>query len=139
MGSSPNWLRAKELVYSKYRVFPWPRKEGRGVQPFPRSFLFPPPLRFGEGRQGGYGQQYPADACGAIYLPFRKAQRGREEKTSMKPLSTPAAPKKGYAPHDCKQYDLPSGALESLAHRNIQALWPSTNTNVINKVTSPPP
>jgi len=58
---------------------------------------------------------------------FRKAQRGREEKTSTKGLNTPATPKKGYVPHDCKQYDLPSGALESLHIWNIQTLWPSTN------------
>jgi hypothetical protein len=35
------------------------------------SFLFPPPLRFAEGQKGGYGYQYPADACGAICLTFR--------------------------------------------------------------------
>jgi len=39
---------------------------GGGVLSFHRSFLFPPPLRFAEGKEGGYGKQYPADACGAI-------------------------------------------------------------------------
>jgi hypothetical protein len=29
-------------------------------------YLFPPPLRFPEGKPGGYEKQYPADACGAI-------------------------------------------------------------------------
>ena len=52
------------------------------------------------------------------FLAFRKAQRGREEKTSMKSPNTPATTKEGYMPHDCKQYDLPSGALESLDIRN---------------------
>jgi hypothetical protein len=47
-------------------------------------------------------------------LDFRKAQRGPEEKTSMKSPNTPATTREGYVPHDCKQYDLPSGALESL-------------------------
>jgi hypothetical protein len=44
----------------------------------------------------------------------------------MKPLNTPAIPKKEYVPHDCKQYDLPPGTQESLDIWNIQALQPST-------------
>jgi hypothetical protein len=32
---------------------------GGGVLSFHRSILFPPPLRFAEGKQGGYGKQYP--------------------------------------------------------------------------------
>ncbi len=49
---------------------------------------------------------------------FREAQRGREEKTSMKSLITPATPREGYVPHDCKQSGLPPGALESLGIPN---------------------
>jgi hypothetical protein len=45
---------------------------------------------------------------------FRKAQRGAEKKSSMRPQDTPATAKKGQVPHDCKQYDFPSGPLESL-------------------------
>jgi hypothetical protein len=66
-------------------------------------------------------------------LALRKAQRGREEKTPMKLLNTPATTKKGHVPHDCKQYDLPSGALEPLDIWNRQALWPSTNLEMIPK------
>jgi len=33
--------------------------------------LFWSPLRFAEGKPGRYGQEYPADACGAICLSFR--------------------------------------------------------------------
>jgi len=50
----------------------------------------------------------------ASLLAFRKAQRGREKKTSMKGQNTAANAKKGYVPHDCKQYDFSSGTLESL-------------------------
>jgi hypothetical protein len=68
-----------------------------------------------------------------LLLVFRRAQRGQEEKTSMKSLNTPATTKKGYVPHDRKQYDLPSGALESLDIRNMQAVWPSTNLEMTLK------
>jgi hypothetical protein len=37
-------------------------------------------------------------------LDFRKAQRGREKKSSMRQQGTPATAKKGPLPHDCKQY-----------------------------------
>jgi hypothetical protein len=63
----------------------------------------------------------------ASLLAFLKAQRGREKKTSMKWQHTTAKTKKGYVPHDCKQYGFPSGTLESLGIWNIPALWPSTN------------
>jgi hypothetical protein len=45
----------------------------------------------------------------------------------MKSPNTPATTKEAYVPHDCKQYDLPSGALKSLDPWDSQALGPSTN------------
>ena len=56
---------------------------------------------------------------------------GREKKTSMKCQNTAANAKKGYMPHDCKQYNFSSGTLESPVIWNIPALWPSTNLEVI--------
>jgi hypothetical protein len=47
-------------------------------------------------------------------LAFRKAERGRGKKASMKGLNTPATAKEGYLPHDCKQYGFPSATLKSL-------------------------
>jgi hypothetical protein len=35
------------------------------------GFFFRPPLRFAEVNRGEFGEQYPADACGAICLSFR--------------------------------------------------------------------
>jgi hypothetical protein len=76
----------KEIVYSECGVIPGPRKAShiacnheahitpwwwRGIRYFHRTLLFPPPLRFAEAPQSGYGRQYPADACGAICLAFR--------------------------------------------------------------------
>jgi hypothetical protein len=55
-------------------------------------------------------------------LDFRKAQRGREKENSMRGRNTPATAKKGQAPHDCKQYDFPSGTLESLDISKMPAL-----------------
>jgi hypothetical protein len=47
-------------------------------------------------------------------LAFCKAERGREKKASMKRPNIPATAKDEYLPHDCKQYDFPSGTLKSL-------------------------
>jgi hypothetical protein len=47
---------------------------------------------------------------------------GQEEKFSMKSQNSPATTKEECVPHDCKQYDLPSGALESLDIWYSQAL-----------------
>jgi hypothetical protein len=47
---------------------------GRVLWPH-RGFLFPPPLRFAEVNRGEFGEQYPADACGAICLSFRALVR----------------------------------------------------------------
>jgi hypothetical protein len=55
----------------------------------------------------------------------------REKKSSMRPPDTPATAKKGQLPHDCKQYDFPSGPLESLDIPKIPALGPSTNLEMI--------
>jgi hypothetical protein len=55
-------------------------------------------------------------------LDFRKAPRGRQEKTSMRRQNTPATAEKGLLPHDCKQYDFPSGTLESLDILKIPTL-----------------
>jgi len=52
-------------------------------------------------------------------LAFRKAERGREKKPLMKGPNTPATAKKGYLPHDCKQYDFPSATLKSLDIQNM--------------------
>ena len=43
----------------------------------------------------------------------------------------PATAKEKYVPHDCKQYDFPSGTLKSLPILNMPALWPSTNMEMI--------
>jgi len=45
---------------------------------------------------------------------FRKAPRGRQKKALISKQDTPATAKRGSVPHDCKQYDFPSGTLESL-------------------------
>ena len=77
----------------------------------------------GPGRQGRLRRKHRRDILTITpLLPFRKAQRGREQKTPMNSLNTPATPKKEYVPHDRKQSDLSSGALESLDIWNIQAL-----------------
>jgi hypothetical protein len=55
-------------------------------------------------------------------LDFRKAQRGREKKSSMRGQNTPATAKKRQVPHDGKQYDFPSGSPESLDFSEIPAL-----------------
>jgi len=51
-------------------------------------------------------------------LAFRKAERGRGKKASMKGLNTPATAKEGYLPYDCKQYGFPSATLKSLDIQN---------------------
>gem|GEM_PF-5229021 len=38
-------------------------------------------------------------------------------------------------PHDCKQYDFPSGPLKALSILNMPALWPSTNTDALNNLS----
>jgi hypothetical protein len=43
----------------------------------------------------------------------------------------PAIAKEKYVPHDCKQYDFPSGALKSLPIFNMPVLWPSTHLEMI--------
>jgi hypothetical protein len=45
-------------------------------------------------------------------LAFRKTERGREKKASMKSQNTPATAKERYGPHDCKQYDFPSAPMK---------------------------
>jgi hypothetical protein len=35
---------------------------GRGCSLILRTFLFPPPLHYAEGKEGREGKQYPADA-----------------------------------------------------------------------------
>jgi len=78
---------AKGLEYSKCSVISDSRKKnqlachhkalvpsrlGRGfLSGSSEVFLFWPPLRFAERKHGGYGQEYPADAGGAIGLSFR--------------------------------------------------------------------
>jgi hypothetical protein len=77
----------------------------------------------GPGRKDRLRRKHRRDIDGIIpFLAFRKAQRGREEKNLMKSPNTPATAREGYVPHDCKQYDLPSGALESHDIWNRQAL-----------------
>jgi hypothetical protein len=49
----------------------------------------------------------------------------------MKWPDTPATPKKGYVPHDCKQYDFLSGTLESLDLWNMPAFGPAPNLEMI--------
>ena len=44
---------------------------GGGVLLSLELFLFPPPLRFAEGKKEGYGRQFPPDACDAICLSFQ--------------------------------------------------------------------
>jgi hypothetical protein len=61
--------------------------------------------------------------------PQGAAGAGREDFEEI--TEHPPTPKKEYAPHDCKQYDLPSGTLESRDIRDIQAPWPSTNLEMI--------
>jgi hypothetical protein len=51
-----------------------------------------------------------------------KHRGGREKKFSMRPQHTPAAAKRGQVPHDCKQYDFPSGPRQSLDISKIPAL-----------------
>jgi hypothetical protein len=55
-------------------------------------------------------------------LTSAKHSGGREKKSSMRPQGTPATAKKGQLPHDRKQYDFPSGLLESLDISKIPAL-----------------
>jgi len=45
-------------------------------------------------------------------LAFRKTERGREKKASMKSQNTPATAKERYMPYDCKQYDFPSAPMK---------------------------
>jgi hypothetical protein len=45
-------------------------------------------------------------------LAFRKKERGREKKASMKSQNTPATAKGRYMPHDCKQYDFPFAPMK---------------------------
>jgi hypothetical protein len=52
-----------------------PLVAGAGGSLILRTFLFPPPLRFAEGKEGRDGEHYPADACGAIWLSFRALAR----------------------------------------------------------------
>jgi hypothetical protein len=66
-------------------------------------------------------------------LAFRKAERGRGKKASMKGPNPPATPKEGYLPHDCKQYGFPSATLKSLDSQNRSVPWPATNLEVIRK------
>jgi hypothetical protein len=55
-------------------------------------------------------------------LTSARHSRGREKKTSMRPQDIPATAQKGQLPHGCKQYDFPSGLLESLDISKIPAL-----------------
>jgi hypothetical protein len=55
-------------------------------------------------------------------LTSAKHSGGREKKPSMRPQDTPATAKKGQLPHDCKQYDFPSGPMESVDISKIPAL-----------------
>jgi hypothetical protein len=64
-------------------------------------------------------------------LAFRKAERGRGKKASMKGLNTPATAKEGYLPHDCKQYGFPSATLKSLDIQNMSVPWPASNLEMI--------
>jgi hypothetical protein len=45
-------------------------------------------------------------------LAFRKTERGREKKASMKSQNTLAIAKRRYVPNDCKQYDFPSASMK---------------------------
>jgi hypothetical protein len=87
--------------------------------------------------KGPEGKADCAASIGGILLPklspldFRKARRRREKKPLMRQQDTPATAKKGQLPHDCKQYDFPSGPLESLDISKISALGPSTNLEMI--------
>jgi len=75
----------------------------------------------GPGRQGRLRRKHRRDITGHKPLArLPQGAAGAEEETSMKSLDTPATTKKGYVPHDCKQYDLPSGALESPGIWKIQ-------------------
>ena len=65
-------------------------------------------------------------------FPQSAAGAGKENFDEM--TEPPATAKKGYVPHDCKQYDFLSGALESLDIWNILAFWPSTNLEMIPKI-----
>jgi hypothetical protein len=71
-GSSPNSLKAKELVFSEFPVNSWARKKShlacnheapissrrwRGSLLFIRGLLIPPPLRFADDRQGVHGKR----------------------------------------------------------------------------------
>jgi hypothetical protein len=64
-------------------------------------------------------------------LAFRKAERGRGKKASMKGLNPPATAKERYLPHDCKQYGFPSATLKSLDIQNMSVPWPATNLEMI--------
>ncbi|KPK85034.1 MAG: hypothetical protein AMJ94_19465 [Deltaproteobacteria bacterium SM23_61] len=64
-------------------------------------------------------------------LTSAKHRGGREKKTSRQRQGTPATAKMGQPPHDCKQYDFPSGALELLDISKIAAFWPSTNLEMV--------
>jgi hypothetical protein len=57
-----------------------------------------------------------------LRLTSSKHSGGREKKPSMTPQDTPATAKKGQPPHDCKQYDFPSGPLELPDISKIPAL-----------------
>jgi hypothetical protein len=64
-------------------------------------------------------------------IAFRKAERGRAEKASMKGLNTPATARERHLPHDCKQYGFPSATLKSLDIQNMSFPWPATNLEMI--------
>ncbi len=88
--------------------------------------------------QGAEGKADCAASTGGIsashtpLLAFRKAERGRGKKASMKGLNTPATAKEGYLPHDCKQYGFPSATLKSLDIQNMSVPRPVTNLEVIH-------
>jgi len=83
-GSSPNSLKAKELVFPEFPVISGARKKThlacnheaqispylwRGVLLFLRSFLISPPLRFADDQQGDYGKRI-SRRCLLRKLPF---------------------------------------------------------------------
>jgi hypothetical protein len=78
--------------------------------------------------QASAGYCFPNCPC----LTSAKHSGGREKKSSMRLQDTPATAKKGQLPHDCKQYDFPSGPLQSLNISRIPALQPSTNWEMIH-------
>jgi hypothetical protein len=57
-------------------------------------------------------------------LTSAKHSGGREKKPSMRPQDTPATAKKGQLPHDCKQYDFPSGPWNQLTFQKYRLFDP---------------